>query len=103
MNIPNPRIAPYHSLRVPALSGPGKELCTNEAGNQLDRTPTPLPEPWCSFQRGGGVQPTWLPLSPALSGSILPSTQRHFVYLLTGPSLVPGCLAPLWAGISFSN
>lgn len=49
------------------------------------------------------MQPTWRPLSPILSGSVLPSTQRHSVYLLTGSSLVPECLAPLRVGISFSN
>lgn len=49
------------------------------------------------------MQATWLSLSLVLSGSGLPSTQRHSVYLLTGSSLVPERLAPLWAGTSLSN
>lgn len=39
--LPYPRIPPHYSLRAPTLSGPREQLCTNEAGNKLDREPPP--------------------------------------------------------------
>lgn len=101
--LPYPRRPPHYSLRAPTLSGPSKQLCTNEAGNKLDREPPPHFLNPGEASRGEVECSPRRPLSPVLSGSILPSSQRHSVYLLTGSSLVPGCLAPLWAGILFSN
>lgn len=39
--LPCPRTPPHYSFRAPTLSGPSKQLCTNEAGNKLDREPPP--------------------------------------------------------------